>query len=303
MILSVHFLEQLDEALQERRIGDGIRLLEHAGAGWTNPDIERGGAAIALRAAQWLDVGHRDRKSVEALLARFPPTCGPGCRCASISNFGLPKHFGRLMREDADTAIELLEFVLKAERELADENLIILANFWKGRAHRKKGEYGKAFEHVVEARHRAETMRAEKLAAVIEVQEAWLIFQKGDAKKALELLSHSEQKLKDTDDAISLGNIESARGRIVRRTGEYSVALEHYERAIAIYARRDVNHRNLARTLVNAAYVKRLLALHLRKRIESKAHSLEPGVARKGNRAPQLSSPLCIHMSRCPGST
>ena len=74
MILSVHFLEQLDEALQERRIGDGIRLLEHAGAGWTNPDIERGGAAIALRAAQWLDVGHRDRKSVEALLARFSPT-------------------------------------------------------------------------------------------------------------------------------------------------------------------------------------------------------------------------------------
>jgi hypothetical protein len=71
MILSVHFLEQLDEALQERRIGDGIRLLEHAGHGWTNPDIERGGAAIALRAAQWLDVGHRDRKTVEALLARL----------------------------------------------------------------------------------------------------------------------------------------------------------------------------------------------------------------------------------------
>ena len=181
----------------------------------------------------------------------------------------------------------LLEFVLKADRELADENLIILANFWKGRAHRKKGEYGKAFEHVVEARRRAETMRAEKLAAVIEVQEAWLIFQKGDAKKALELLSHSEQSLKDTDDAISLGNIESARGRIIRRTGEYSVALEHYERAIAIYARRDVNHRNLARTLVNAAYVKRLLALHLRKRIESKANRASPRVARKGKRSAQ----------------
>ena len=37
-----------------------------------------------------------------------------------------------------------------------------------------------------------------------------------EAKKALELLSHAEQQLKDTDDDISLGNIESARGRIVR---------------------------------------------------------------------------------------
>jgi hypothetical protein len=54
------------------------------------------------------------------------------------------------------------------------------------------------------------------------------------------------------------------------RSDEYCLALEHYERAIAICARRDINHRNLARTLVNAAYVKGLLALHLRKRIESK---------------------------------
>ncbi len=290
MILSVHFLEQLDEALQERRIGDGIRLLEHAGAGWTHPDIERAGAAIALRAAQWLDVGHRDRKSVEVLLARFSPNMRARMPLREYLELRLAEAFWALMGEDADTAIELLEFVLKAERELADENLIILAHFWKGRAHRKKGEYGKAFEHVVEARNRAETMRAEKLAAVIEVQEAWLIFQKGDAKKALELLSHSEQILKETDDDISLGNIESARGRIVRRTGEYSVALEHYERAIAIYARRDVNHRNLARTLVNAAYVKRLLALHLRKRMESKANSGNPRMPSREAERPNYQS-------------
>jgi tetratricopeptide (TPR) repeat protein len=146
-------------------------------------------------------------------------------------------------------------------------------------------------------------MGSHKLAAVIEVQEAWLIFQKGDAKKALELLSHAEHKLADTDDAISLGNIESARGRIIRRTGEYSLALEHYERAIAIYARLDSTHRNLARTLVNAAYVKRLLALHLRKRIESKATRTHGGMAQKGADRKQLSRSLCTHLSRCVGTT
>lgn len=281
-----HFLEQLDEALKERRIGEGVRLLEQAGSDWTSPDIERGGAAIALRAAQWLDVGHRDRKSMELLLARFTPTMRARMPFRDYLELRLAEAFHALMTEDADTAIEMLEFVLKADRELGDENLIILANFWKGRAHRKKGEYAKAFDHVVEARRRAETMRQEKLAAVIAVQEAWLIFQKGDARKALELLSHSEQKLKDTDDAISLGNIESARGRIIRRTGEYTVALEHYERAIAIYARLDGNHRNLARTLVNAAYVKRLLALHLRKRIESKVPRSSQGSPVKGTGRP-----------------
>ncbi len=303
MILSLHFLEQLDEALKERRIGEGIGLLEHAGVDWTSPDIERGGAAIALRAAQWWDVGHRDRRSVETLLARFTPTMRARMPFRDYLELRLAEAFRALMTEDSDAAIEMLEFVLKAERELGDENLIILANFWKGRAHRKKGEYARAFEHVVEARRRAETMRAEKLAAVIAVQEAWLIFQKGDAKKALDLLNHSEQKLKDTDDAISLGNIESARGRIIRRTGEYSLALEHYERAIAIYARRDVNHRNLARTLVNAAYVKRLLALHLRKRIESKHTRSSVESSGKGNRAAELPCALRVDMPRCAGPT
>jgi tetratricopeptide (TPR) repeat protein len=267
-VLPFHFLEQLDDALANRRIGEGIQMLERAGEGWTSPDLDRGGAAIALRAVQWLDVGYRDQGSVAALLARFPPSFRAEMPLREYLLLRLAEAFQALMAEDADTAIELLEFVLKAERELADERLLVMAHFWKGRAHRKKGEYEAALRDIVDARRRAETMRAEKLAAAIEVQEAWLIFQKGDPKSALALLAHAEEQLRDTDDAISLGNIESARGRIVRRTGEYRLALEHYDRAIAIYGRLDPNHRNLARSLVNAAYVKRLLALHLRKRID-----------------------------------
>ena len=36
-------------------------------------------------------------------------------------------------------------------------------------------------------------------------------------------------------------------GRIVRRTGEYAESLAHYERAIALFQRRNTDHRNLAR--------------------------------------------------------
>ena len=74
-----------------------------------------------------------------------------------------------------------------------------------------------------------------------------------------------------TDHHLALGNIESARGRIVRRSGEYAKALEHFERAVAIYSQGDPNHRNIARTLVNAAHVKRLLALQLHRKIDAQA--------------------------------
>src|ERR1700735_3565658 len=104
----LHFLEQLDEALKERRIGEGIRLLEHAGSVWTNPDIERGGAAIALRAAQWQDVGHRDRKSLEILLARFSPALRSRMSFFDYIQLRLAEALRALMTEDADTAIELL---------------------------------------------------------------------------------------------------------------------------------------------------------------------------------------------------
>src|SRR6201996_3417826 len=211
---SLYFLQQLDDALRERRVEDGMQLLQHAGSAWANPDVERWGAAIVLRTAQWLDVGHRDKKSLDTLLARFTPAIRARMPLVDYLQLRLAEAFQALSTEDPDVAIEALEFVLKAERDLGDDDLMVLTNFWKGRAHRKKGEYEAALKHVVEARCRAETSRSAILAAVIEVQEGWLIFQKGDARRALELFTHAEQILKSTDDAISLGNIESARGRI-----------------------------------------------------------------------------------------
>ncbi|MBV9436942.1 MAG: hypothetical protein JOZ44_12860, partial [Acidobacteria bacterium] len=52
--------------------------------------------------------------------------------------------------------------------------------------------------------------------------------------------------------------------------------------AIAIYARRYPTHRNLARALVNSAYVKRLIALQLRKQIDSRLGTKPDGEPRGG---------------------
>ena len=180
--------------------------------------------------------------------------------------------FHALSLEEVDCAIQIIDFVLKAEAEFADRHLVTLAHFWKGRAHRKKGEYEAALQDIVQARQLAQKCDdCRILAAVIQIQESWLLFQRGSTKEALRLLAHAEGVLKSTDHYLALGNIESARGRIVRRSGEYAKALEHFERAVAIYSQGDPNHRNIARTLVNAAHVKRLLALQLHRKIDAQA--------------------------------
>ncbi len=188
-----------------------------------------------------------------------------------------------MAHEDTDRAIELLAFVLGAERELGSEHLSVLAHFWKGRAHRKKGEYQRALEDIVTARQLAQHLTRNKLAAAIQIQEAWLAFQRAEPKEAWSLLDQAEEQLSTTDDDISLGNISSARGRVVRRTGEYAESLVHYERAASLYQRRNADHRNLARTLVNAAYVKRLLALNLRKRLDTQGSRRVSGGQRGAN--------------------
>ena len=140
--------------------------------------------------------------------------------------------FHALFLEEVDSAIQIIDFVLKAEAEFADRHLVTLAHFWKGRAHRKKGEYEAALQDIVQARQLAQNCDdCRILAAVIQIQESWLLFQRGSTKEALRLLAHAEGVLKSTDHYFALGNIESARGRIVRRSGEYAKALEHFERA------------------------------------------------------------------------
>jgi tetratricopeptide (TPR) repeat protein len=112
------------------------------------------------------------------------------------------------------------------------------------------------------------------------VLESWLFFQKGDAKRAVHILQEAESVLSKTDDYLTLGNIHSSYGRIARRQGRYQHAIEHFTAAIAQYRKRDPQHRNIARSLNNMAYVKRLIALQLRHKIDADAARHRRAVAR-----------------------
>jgi tetratricopeptide (TPR) repeat protein len=103
------------------------------------------------------------------------------------------------------------------------------------------------------------------------VLESWLLFQKGQHRDAARILDEAEAELRHTDDDITLGNIYSAHGRMVRRQGGYPEALKLFSRAIECFRQRNPQHRNLARSLVNVAYVQRLVAKQISRQMDLEA--------------------------------
>ena len=265
---------KLDSALAQRRVAEGFALLDQNNLALIHLEpLRRDAASLVVRVAQWVDLGYRDVDFLHELVQKFPPNVRGRMNLSAYLQLRMAEAFCAMGEEDLDRAIEFLDFVLKAEPELGDQRLAAIAHFWKGRSHRKKGEYDEAMTHVVKGRSLMQAIPAPKLAAVIQIQESWLLFQKGQSAEALRMLEEARTQLADTDDTLSLGNIESAKGRMERQAGKYAEALEHFAKAVELYARRDPNHRNLARALVNAASVKRLIALQLRKRIDARAES------------------------------
>lgn len=282
--INAQLLQELNDAIEERRVEEGVALLGRLDC--KRLVLSALGAVQApflLCLAQWVDLGYASPHLVDELLQQLAPGSRARMPLRDFLMLRMAEAFAAMAHEDTDRAIDLLGFVLGAESELGNEHLSVLAHFWKGRAHRKKGEYQKASEDIITARQLAQHLELKKLAAAIQIQEGWLAFQRAEPKEAWSLLDQAEEQLRTTDDDISLGNISSARGRIVRRTGEYAESLAHYERAVAIYKRRHADHRNLARTLVNAAYVKRLLALNLRKRLDARTRPRSAGDPRVSN--------------------
>ncbi|HEY0263920.1 MAG TPA: hypothetical protein VGC07_05305 [Granulicella sp.] len=264
MPLSSELLDRLDKALLDRQVSEGFALLEQS-AGEIDRLDPKDPLAFAwlLNVAQWVDLGYRDHHLIEELLLRFAGISRSEMRLIDYLQLRMTEGFLAFTLEEAAVATGIFENLLGVLPVVGDLHLMQMAHYWKGRAHRHKGEYKLAVQHIVEARELAQKMRAPRLVAVVQIHESWLLFQSGQRREAMRLLDESEEAMKDTGHALSLGNIQSARGRFVRRSGEYVKAMHHFQHAIDIYAKSFPQHPNLARALVNAAYVKRLMALDL----------------------------------------
>lgn len=270
--ISDEFLAELKEHLVRRRVAHGMELLEQHRNLLTSFDPETKNAGLfAGHVAQWVDLGFHRPVLVAQILSGFSKPIRARLPLLDYLYLRMAEAMVAMSEESKEDAIRNIDFVLGLEKEADDPELTAVAYFWKGRCLRMKGEYDHALTFAVKSRDVALELGHKPMAAVSRVLESWLYFQKGDAKQATDILQEAESVLCTTDDYLTLGNIQSSYGRIARRQGRYQHAIDNFTAAISYYKKRDPEHRNVARSLNNMAYVKRLIALHLRRKIDAEA--------------------------------
>jgi tetratricopeptide (TPR) repeat protein len=266
------FLKQLREDIAWRRIESGLRCLTDHKEMVESCDLrQKNGAVLLGYFAQWVDLGFSGRGLLKSLLSRFSNSHAETLSLQEYANLSLANGLAAMSEEEFGKAIKCFETVLALEEEISDKQMISIVNFWMGRCLRRQGRYEDALAYVAKARELALRLRYLKMAAVMRVLEGWIAFQEGQPEEAAKILGEAEEVLADTDDYVALGNISSAYGRIARRQGKYEQALSKFEKAIEHYNKRDPYNRSLARSFVNIAFVKRLLALQLGDKIDSEA--------------------------------
>jgi len=269
---------RLREDLSRRRIERGIGVLVEHRRLLDSIGPERPGSTVLLGyLAQWVDAGFDSPALVRELLARFTPESRIHLPVIEFLHLRIAEALVAMSQEDFERAFAALQFIETIEEQLRDNELLAVASFWMGRCLRRLGRYDDALGFTVKARDLALGSGLDKVAAIMRINESWLMFQKGRMPEAARILDEVEATLGDTDDYVARGNIQSAYGRIARRQGRYERALEHFGAAIEYYGRRDPDHPNLARSRVNIAWVKRLVAVQLQKRIDDESARRKAG--------------------------
>lgn len=259
--------DKLERALIARDIRSGFSILDNmfatgAKLSPADPDAHR----LLLLLAQWTDLGYRNVEFLDEQFMQFPEAGRAELATRDFFRLKLVEGFRALAKQSPLQAIELLDALLHAGHGILSTEHLFTIYFWRGRAHRQNGSFDAALADIQHAKECGEQIGAKKLIAVAKIHQSWLVFHKGDRRLAFDLLDEAEKVLLPTGHTLSLGNIAAARGRFVRSAGDYARSLSYFERAIALYRQHNPEHLNVARALVNAAYVKRLMSLELRPR-------------------------------------
>ena len=268
------FLSQLQGHVVAREIERGMACLRsHQDLIAKFDPCQENATRLLAQLAIWTDIGFSG-PPLRELLQRFEHF-EPGLRSQlSIADYiclRMTEGMAAMAEEAEETAIAHFDFVLSLAEELDDRFLLAIVYFWKGRCLRRRGDYDEALIYTGKGRDLALALGHLRMAAVMQVLESWLLFQQGKWKEAMRISHAAESALRETDDYVTLGNLQSFYGRMARREGRFDKAIEFFESAIDYYGKRDPRHPNLARSLANMALAKRGIALQLQKRIDRDA--------------------------------
>jgi tetratricopeptide (TPR) repeat protein len=287
-------VSQLRQDIAYRRIDSGMRCLDaHRDLiEALCPEHPKAGVLLGY-VAQWVDNGYQGPELVKRLLQRFPKDKRASLPLLDYLHLRMAEALMAMIEQNFETAIGHCALVESVEEEVRDREMLAISNFWIGRCLRSQGRYDDALSYTVKGRGLAQELGYRQMAAVMQVLESWLEFQKGKLQEAARTLQEAEGALSETDDHVNRGNIQSAYGRIARREARYERALEYFEKAMAEYAERNPRHTNLARSLVNMASAERLMSLQLRRKMDSSmahreapaGHERHTSSARAGTRA------------------
>ncbi len=265
------FLSGLREHVAAREIERGIGCLQqhHDLIVKLHPS-QANAARLVAQLAIWTDIGFTG-PPLREILNRFKPESRSELSIADYICLRSAEGMTAMAEEAMEPAIAHFDFVVSLGDELDDRFLLAIVYFWKGRCLRRRGEYDEALIYTAKGRDLALGLGYPRMAAVMQVLEGWLLFQQGKWKEAIRISQAADRVLGETDDYVTLGNIQSFYGRMARREGRFDKAIEFFESAICHYGKRDSRHPNLARSLANMALAKRGIALQLQKRIDRDA--------------------------------
>ena len=281
------FLSQLQGHVAAREIERGMACLRsHQELIEKFDPCQENAARLLAHLAIWTDIGFSG-PPLRELLQRFEHF-EPGLRSKlSIAEYiclRMTEGVAAMAEEAEEKAIGHFDFVLSLGQELDDRFLLAIAYFWKGRCLRRRGDYDEALIYTGKGRDLALALGYLRMAAVMQVLESWLLFQQGKWKEAMRISHAAESTLRETDDYVTLGNIQSFYGRMARREGRFDKAIGFFESAIRYYGKQDPRHPNLARSLANMALAKRGIALQLQKRIDRDAQRRRKSSAKRPNK-------------------
>ncbi len=296
------FLSELQAHVAAREIEGGLACLAlHKEVIAGIHPAQAHAAQLLLLVAVWNDIGFADSPPAKELLCRFDARSRSRLTISDYICLRMTRGMVAMAEEAIETAISHFDFVLSLPEELDNRFLLAITYYWKGRCLRRRGDYNEALTFTGQGRDLAIELKAPRMAAVMQVLESWLLFQQGKRKEAVRVSEAAENTLRQTDDYVTLGNIQSFYGRMALREGRFDKAIELFVSAIEHYRKRDPRHPNLARSLANMALAKRGIAMQLQRRVDLDAQRRRRTSSRSGEESstrPAGSSARAEHRRR-----